>query len=270
MEFHPNLHLYKKINTMKTVKIVLTLLVAITLSCNGQANRTAMKNDEELELIKAPVSIGLGTLDISFDLPVPLYRTENDITPIDVLTFVRAEDGVWHYETKNLKSFKLYKMYGGNSHDETKRNISVGLTYFPPELSFRVLYATDSYWRVVINETGFETVVIRRDPDYDLLQNRLKFSFDNTTQKPYKGSYAYETWEDLLKRAILVSFNGNYAVYDAPEGKKIIEKTKSDNYKVTEVCGDWVKIERSGRQEGWAKWKSDTEIFVEIIERIYR
>ena len=46
---------------MKTVKIVLTLLVAITLSCNGQANRTAMKNDKELELIKAPVSIGSGT-----------------------------------------------------------------------------------------------------------------------------------------------------------------------------------------------------------------
>ena len=87
---------------MKKVKIVLLLFVAITLSCNNQSNPTAMKNDTALELIKVPVSVGLGTLDISFDLPVPLYRTENDITPIDTLTFVRAEDGVWHYETKNF------------------------------------------------------------------------------------------------------------------------------------------------------------------------
>ena len=127
---------------MKTVKILLTLLVAIPLVCYGQSNSTSMRNDTGLELIKAPVSVGLGTLDISFDLPVPLYRMENDITPIDTLKFVRAEDGVWHYETKNLKSFKPYKMYGGNSHDETKRNISVGLTYLPPELSFRVLYSS--------------------------------------------------------------------------------------------------------------------------------
>ena len=241
----------------------------IAISCNGQSNRTIMKNDTALELIKTPVSVGLGTLDISFDLPVLLYRTENDTMPFDTLAFRKDEEGVWHYETKNLKSFHPYKMYGGSSHEETKRKISMGLTYLSPQLSFRVLDANDSYWCVVIDETGFETVVIRRDPDYDLLQNRLKFSFDNTTQKPYKGSYAYETWEDLLKRAYFVIFKGNYAVYNTPEGKKIFEKTNSDSYKVTEISGDWVKIERNGRHEGWAKWKSDTEIFVEFIERIY-
>ena len=250
----------------KTTLILITL--ATTFSCCGQSNNNNNTMENSEELIKAPISVGLGTLDISFNQPVPLYRTENDDTPIDTLAFVRAEDGVWHYKTKNLKSFKPYKMFGGDSDEQAKAHISHGLTYFPPDLSFRVLEANDSYWRVVIDENSFETVVIRKRTDYDMLKNRLQIPFDNS-KKTYKGSYAYEIWEDLLKRAYFVNFNGNYAVYNAPEGKKIFEKTNSDSYKVTEVSGDWVKIERNGRHEGWAKWKSDTEILIDIVERVY-
>ena len=60
---------------------------------------------------------------------------------------------------------------------------------------------------------------------------------------------------------------GDYT-YNTPEGRKIFEKN-SDSYKVTEIRGDWVKIEQNGRHEGWAKWKSDTEILIDIVERVY-
>ncbi|MCL2072467.1 MAG: hypothetical protein FWH18_00945 [Marinilabiliaceae bacterium] len=262
--------------------VTITLFTAMTLfSCSGQTKQSNnMKNDKSLNLVEYPVSVGLGMFEVSFNLPVPLYRTENDTTPFDTLIFRQDKNGVLHYETKYLKSFKPYKISGGDSHEAAIAHINMGLVGFPPELAFRVIEANESYYRVVIDEESFETVVIRKAPDYvELPQCSSLFGVDMPKDRVYKGYYAFETWEHLLKRAEFVDFYGvKYVVYDAPDGNKIFENTnlKFLPYNVTEVRGDWVKVKKGfGREfnfegienaEGWVKWKNDTKILIGITE----
>ena len=252
---------------MKKTIIILIALVA-AFSCNRQANKdNNMKNN--IELIKAPAAVGLGTLDISFHQPVALYRTENDETPVDMLFFKRSWSGVWHYKTKLLKSFQPYIMFGGDSNKEAKAHVRGGLIRFPPVLSFRVLEVNDDYYRVVLDESSFETVVIRKKTDYAVLPRRDLLGYPSLPKdKPYKGYYIYETWEHLLLRAENVYFNDNYTVYDAPEGIAVFENTESDRFKIIEISGDWIKIQEKekGSPESWVRWKNETKILVKIIE----
>ena len=260
---------------MKIINTLILLLAMTASSCNGRLNRNTTRND--VELIKVPVAVGLGTLDISFDLPVPLYRSENDEMPIDTLTFRYDKEGVWHYET-HLKSFNPYIMFSGNSYEESRENINIGLICFPSVLAFRVMEESDCCYRVVVDESSFETVVIRKNPDYAVLTNRDLFGVNMPKDKAYKGYYIYETWEHLLLRAEFVGFHSNYAVYDTPNGKKIFENTNGKflPYKVVKVQGDWMKVKKGfGREfnfegianaEGWVRWKTDTAILVDITE----
>jgi hypothetical protein len=272
--------MYKDGILQRVGKIIVTLFAVMMLfSCSEQTNQSnIMKN--ELDLIKSPVTVGLGRLEISFDLPVPLYRIENEETPIDILSFKRSMNGVWHYKTKKLNSFKPYQMFGGDSNEKAKRHINMGLIRFPPKLAFRVLEATDTFYRIVIDEDSFETVVVRKDVDYaELSQSKDLFGgIDMPKDKSYKGYYAYETWEHLLKRAEFVNFRDNYSVYGAPNGNKIFENTdqKFLPYGVIEVSGDWIKVKKGiGREsnfkgienaEGWVKWKDENKILVNITE----
>jgi hypothetical protein len=253
---------------MKKVIIILSA-ATIAVSCSGQTNNhNTMNNNVALKLTKAPVTVGLGTLDISFDLPVPLYRTENDKTPVNTLTFRRDDEGAWHYETTNLQSFRPYKMVAGDTDKEAKAHIGHGLTRMPPVLAFRVLEANDRYFRVVVDEESFATVVIFKNPDYAAFPQRGSVSY-SINNKPV-GYYIYETWEHLLLRAVSVVFR-EHLLYDTPDGTKIFEEKKSErvNYKVTEVRGDWVKVKnRRNNFEGWAKWKNDMKILVEIVEYV--
>ena len=146
-------------------KVFIILAAATLISCCEQTNnRNAMKN---AKLIKAPVSEGLGTLEISFDgfvLPVPLYRTENDTMPFDTLMFWHSTLGDWSFETSRLKSFNPYEMFHGTITLE--EDAGKGLPYYPPRLAFRVVEATDRFWRVVVDEQSFETVVIQNDRNF--------------------------------------------------------------------------------------------------------
>jgi len=281
---------------MKKALISILTMICMLTSCQNNVNRN------NVELIKAPISVGLGTLDISFNLPVPLYRTENDSIPFDTLSFEQNRNGSWSYKTRHLKSLEPYIMFYGDSDKEAQGRINGGLVPFLPQLAFRVLKENDSCYCVVVNEKSFETVIIRKNPDYDVLPQRgdcfgvdgIKYDYQkklyftetqgktkqNTTRKYYKGYYVYETWEHLLKRALFVGFNDNYAVYDAPEGEKIFENTNHDfipiPYKVTEVRGNWIKVKKFNSKEfntkdinnaeGWVIWKNDKEMLVSITE----
>ena len=144
---------------------IIILAAATLISCCEQINnRNAMKN---VKLVKAPVSEGLGTLNISFDrfvFSVPLYRTENDTMPFDTLSGSQFTFGSWSLETKRLKSFNPYEMYHGTITLE--EDAGKGLPYYPPRLAFRVVEATDRFWRVVVDEQSFETVVIQNDRNF--------------------------------------------------------------------------------------------------------
>jgi hypothetical protein len=267
---------------MNTVKLsFIFLFAAMTFnSCGGQSNNHhQMKSDEQL--IKASVSVGLGTLDISFDMPVPFFRTENDTIPVDTLTFEKSKTGEWLYKTNRLK-LNPYRMSGGDTDKRAREHISMGLIRFPPRLSFRVLEADENYYRVVVDESAFETVVIRKDPDYLEWLGDTGSYYQVLPALDYwgdiKGYYFYETWEQLLLRAEFEEFSDNYALYENTKEKKIFEQTnhKFLPYKVTEVRDDWINVKKSvsheeyfegiENPEGWVKWKTDTEILVNITE----
>ena len=75
-----------------------------------------------------------------------------------------------------------------------------------------------------------------------------------------------------LKRVKIYAF-GNYAVYDAPNGKKLFEITDNNEpYWAIEVLGDWIKVGRnrlSENAEGWIKWKDDKKSLIGIVETRY-
>jgi len=276
-----------------TITALIVIIVFIASGCNGKVtNKNITKNEDNImkndeALIKVPVTVGLGTLDIVSDphtldispylLPVALYRTENDEIPIDTLSFTRDTEGVWHYETKNLQSLNPYEMFGGLTYETVQQIIGIKVPK-PPVIKFRVLERIDKFYRVVIDESNFATVVIRKDPDYmewecDALSFQEMLPLMDWIPG-IKGHYFYETWEQLLLRALHISFNDNSAVsvYDTPDGKKIFEEkqTVHSAYKVTEVRGDWAKIKDAWAHErdfeGWVKWKDNTKILVRIVE----
>ncbi|MDR0815540.1 MAG: hypothetical protein LBN37_07315, partial [Bacteroidales bacterium] len=144
---------------MKYNNLIFVTIVAVTTCCNTTSKFQNMKNNLNLDTV--PVCVGIGTLDISFDLPVPLFRLENDTLPIDTLLFERQKGGIWLFKTTHLQSsFQPYIMTGGDSDENAHRHISMGLIRFLPRLTFRVLEANDLFYRIVINENTFETVVI--------------------------------------------------------------------------------------------------------------
>jgi hypothetical protein len=231
-----------------------------------------------IELPKYPVSIGLGTLDISFNLPVPLYLSENDEQPFDTLSFEKQFNGVILFKTNRIGSLNPYSMSGGDSNKAASENIRRGLIRFPAVLTFRVLEADHNFYRIVVNEKTFETVVIKKNPEYAMLPKRELFGPSIPKDKPYKGYYIYETWEHLLLRAEFVDFDIDYEVYDKPEGNVIYKNIGNQflPYNVTEVKGDWIKVKKAvlresyfdgiEKAEGWVKWKSGNKILVKIVE----
>ena len=257
-------------NRVKTTVIFLFVTAAL-MPCSGQGNKhntnNTMKND--VELIKVPVSVGVGTLDLLSNPSTPLYCTENDAIPFDILTIeTDAEYGVLLFKTNRLKSLNPYKMNGGTKYTHEERESEwfreLGSMEII-ELKFRVVEATDNYFRVVVDERSFETVVIRKTAADDV-------------------RFVYETWENFMLRAMFVEFIGDFAIYDQPDGKKIFEKTGEENrrefipFKVVEVSGDWAKVivpwdkERFVGDEiadGWVKWKNDKEILVNITDFLY-
>jgi hypothetical protein len=265
--------------TKNIILILSLILLAVTfpLSCKGQKASDNMNNN--IELHKYPASAGLGTLDVSFNLPVPLYVSENEEHPFDTLSFKRQSDGVMLFKTNIINLLKPYSMSGGNSDKEAAENIRRGLIRFPAVLSFRVLEVTDDFYRIVINEKTFATAVIKKRADYAVLPQRELFGFSNFPKdRDYKGYYIYETWEHLLLRAEHVSFDIDFGVYDAPEGNATYKGAKYNSlyYQAAEVKGDWVKLKKAPllksyfdgieNAEGWAKWKNDKDILIRIVE----
>ena len=265
----------KVIIQKKTIMITIILFIFCVNLCVGQSNNlNVLKNDTKL--IKMPVIVGLGFLHPSFNSPLPLYRNENDSIPIDTLSFKRDEDGVWHYNTKNMKPFEPYQIYGGDSPERAERKINRGLARTGPKLVFRVLDANDSFYQIVVNENSFETVVIRKNPNYGIFSEPKWEVVRNRTNADY---FIYETWEHYLLRVEYVYFDVDYTAYDKPEGNIIFEKTDRNftPYQVTEIRDNWIKVkiprhylfsrfEGMENWEGWVKWRNDEEILIRINE----
>jgi hypothetical protein len=264
-----------------TVGSILFIIVFSLIFVWAFIKTDSIRVESNLALDTVPVGIGIGTLDISFNLPVPLYRSKSDKLPFDTLSFEKQKDGTISFQTKHLNSLlNPYKMSGGDSDERANEHSQMGLIAFPAELTFRVLEAKDTYYHIVVNEDTRITAVIRKDPDYAILPQRELFGFSNfPNDKPYKGYYIFETWEHLLLRAEFIkSYSEMGEVYDEPNGKIIFKNLEQKflPYNVTQVKGEWIKIKKGfGREfnfeglknaEGWIKWTNGKEMLIDITE----
>ena len=249
--------------------IILLPLVLCLYYCKGQKS--------------APEKLmGLGLLTVNTQYPIPLYQNGQDGVPFDVLKFERTKSGVTAFISR-IK-LKPYLMTGGNSDEEGKKNISMGLVRFPAELKFRVVAIADSFFKVVTNEETGETFIIKREHKSAYYMTLKELYDHNCSNCPGSGYnprwYVFETWERYLKRVEFIT-KVNLVIYDRPNGKIIFENKQATflPFTVTEVKGEWIKLKKGfGREfnfdstqnyDGWTKWREGQQKVIDIVEQTY-
>ncbi|NML38030.1 hypothetical protein HHL17_12570 [Chitinophaga sp. G-6-1-13] len=231
-------------------------------------------------------SLGTGILQVSFDEKIPLYANAGDKTPFDTLVIRQKKDGSYAFLTQVLKTrFTPYRLFEGDTYEAGSQHINMGLVHFPAELQLRVVEATKTYFRVVINEKEKLTCFIRIQSDYALystmvqkdLHNSMPYNGKKTTYNP--NWYLYETWENLLQRACIVHVKPDTPLFESPQGKRIPFPKREDNcddcFKVGEVRGEWAQLidredyNRKKKTYGWVKWHNGTTMTVTYVEFLY-
>lgn len=249
--------------------VILLPMVLFLYNCEGQ----------EKGMTKP---IGIGLLTANTQSPLPLYKTEKDTTPVDVLKFKVEKSGVTKFMTKiNLKPYELSI---GDSHEAGKTNTRMGLIRFPPILRFRVVDSTDTFFKVITNEETLETLIIKRDNKnayYISERERFDNNCVNCPSSKYNPAwYIFETWERFLKRVEFIT-KKDLKIYDTPDGKIIFENNNNAflPFGVTEVKGEWIKLKKGfGREfnfddkknyNGWTKWREGETMLIGITEHTY-
>jgi hypothetical protein len=228
-------------------------------------------------------AIGLGLLTVNTAYPLQLFSNETDSIPFAILKFEQRRSGVTAFVTR----IKLdpYLMSEGDSDEEGKRNISMGLIRFSPELKFRIVDTTASSFTVVTNEKTWQTFVIKKDSlnaYYTTEQQLFDNNCSNCPGSNYNSRwYIFETWERYLKRVEYIT-KENLVIYDKPDGKAIFENRKQDflPFGVEDVKGEWIKLKKGfGRESnfdslqnysnGWTQWRKGPQMLIDITEHTY-
>ncbi|MBC9912899.1 hypothetical protein [Chitinophaga varians] len=232
-------------------------------------------------------SLGTGILQLSFTEKVPLYAHAGDKKPFDTLVIRQKKDGSYAFLTNVLKNrFAPYRFFEGDTYEAGRRHINMGLVHFSPELQFRVVEATKTYFRVVINEKEKLTCFIHLQPGYALYNTMVQRDLHNsipyndkptTTYNPHW--YLYETWGNLLQRAAIVHVKPDMPLFEAPGSKRIPFPKREDNcddcFKVGEVRGDWAQLidredyNRKKKSYGWVKFHNGQTMNVSYVEFLY-
>ncbi|QJB30029.1 hypothetical protein HF329_01370 [Chitinophaga oryzae] len=220
-------------------------------------------------------SIGKGILQISFGEKIPLYANATDKTPFDTLVIRQKKDGSYAFLTKVLKNrFEPYRLSEGDTYETGRANIQRGLVHFPAEMQLRVVEATSTHFRVVINEKEKLTCYIHRQPGYTLYNTLREKESSKGGHKP--RWYLYETWEHLLQRVYLIEVKKGIPLFESPDGHRIPYPKREDSceecFRVGEVRGAWAQLlDRNDYQlkkkpYGWVKWHNGTAMYITYME----
>lgn len=261
--------------------VVVIWLLFPLLACTAPKKEVHPMGDQIVLPIAKENLLGIGFLQISIHKPIPLYLTPESKTPFDAIEFVPKkwrEKGSYEIRTTVLKErLKPEKAYGGMSNKEGEESEQHGLIHFAPELMFRVVGATDTWFRVMINEETKETAVVRVDPGFRMYRSAAEMNHMPGFLLGEDGSrdcYLYETWETYLKRVESVRpLDGK--VYDRPDD----QSRTSHNRRwlnIVEVQGDWLRVgtpetARSDveKEEGWIRWREGNDLKMLITEMAY-
>ncbi len=225
----------------KYLLFVIFVLMAFVNSC---------ANGEQL-----PKSLGIGFLNINIEnSKLFIYAKPDDKTLIDEILIKQSKDGSWVFKSKiNLEPAIIFE---GSTYEEGRENTEMGLIPFPPELRFRVLGIEKNYFKVVVDEEKWQIYYIK-DKD---------------------NAMTYLTWEDFLKTVEFIELDP-IKIYNNIDGKVILslDTTECYPFNATKVQGDWIEIEQHPLytydkkipKTGWAKWKDNNKLLINIIEGTY-
>ncbi|QCX40663.1 hypothetical protein FF125_20280 [Aureibaculum algae] len=269
---------------MMFLKLCIPFVLLSTLfQCKPEIKEISNDKKAEIEVEK---EMGLGLLSLTFNKPLKFYKNPTDSVVFDQIEFIKNSQP----ETRgrllfiSKTTFSPYRMQSGDTDEMAKQNINHGLVRFGPELFFRVLEKTDSFFKVVIDEDTFESAYLKINPNYALyteLSQVYANSCSNCPGSNYNPDfYIYETWENYFKRLEFITIKG-LDIYSSANGIILLEKNNDAflPFQVTALEGDWIKIKKAKLYEsyfdntinydGWVRWKNNMEILVDITEHTY-
>ena len=242
---------------MKKVKIILFWIITL-LSVN--ISRAQDK------------TIGVGLLQVSLNHDIPLYHKKTGVC-IDTLKFSRVKSGKQEgkFAITTKLPFKPMDYYEGDSKEEGSRNTDVGLVYFAPSLSFRVLKRSNKKYLVVLNEDSFETAVIKKDDIHKLYTlGEPYWNMSHNSSSSDEIWFLYETWDTYLKRMMYVSTKGS-KLYDSINGTEVTGR--GDYWQVVKIKGNWAKVvERKGSPNSkiaWVQWTDGKKLLIRPVSEVY-
>jgi len=254
---------------MKTFHIVLILLFYVSL------------NNIQAQIIeKVEPTIGAGLLQVSLNHDIPLYKNSKARQPFDTLKFSvvseQKDKGKFKIYTTNQHILKPYLFFEGDSEEEAIGNISMGLVYFAPALTFRVLeyIQTEKYsgYTIVLNEDTFEKAFIRNDEFHELYMKGEPY-WEMSHNSGSRGGiwYLYETWDVYLKRLYYAIVEKDTQIYREPDDTFFLLQ-EEQSFNIQEVKGEWVKITRIDDEvelNGWIKWTDGLKLLIKPITAVY-
>lgn len=257
------------------IKFFTGLLFVLLLSCaSGSHSIYAQK------LMKSEPTIGIGLLQVSLNRDIPLYKTSKSKKAFDSLSFnVVAEGkdkGKFRMATGNNLDLKPYTFYEGDSEEEARGNINMGLVYFAPSLVFRVLERIEnkkySGYLIVLNEESLENAFVKDDEFHHLyLKGKPYWEMDHNSGENDSPWFLYETWKGYLKRLYSVIVEKDTRIYKEINGNfSILEEKKA--FSIKEVKGEWAKVSQIGKDiewDGWIKWTDGVKLLMRPVTAIY-
>jgi hypothetical protein len=216
--------------------------------------------------------LGSGLLTVNTQYPIPLYKSEKDQSPFDVLTFETRPSGEIAVISKI--DLKPYLLTSGDTEDDAKKNIRQGLVRFTAELKFCVIDSGETFFRVITNQQTLESFIIKRDPRSAYYTTVKVLREDNPRW------YIYETWDRYLRRVEYIT-KVQLTIYDVPNGRIIFENRKEAfmPFSVLEVKGEWIRLgkgltpegttDTGNRHTGWTRWRKGTVKLIDITEKTY-
>ncbi|MEI5983830.1 MULTISPECIES: hypothetical protein [Sphingobacterium] len=247
----------------------------VLLACN-RSDTTKI----DIDLPKYPPNAGVGLIHFNTQHAIPLFKNPTEKDAYNSIQFKveeKGEDkGITHIYIPNQKNLlQPYDLNVGDSEKEGKENQQMGLFRFAPKLSFRVMEKLSDGVIVLLNEKTRETSFIKLDPknDYRNGKEHPEFFDPNFVDTKISNWYYYESWEQALKRAYMVTVPSGTLIYDKPNGTgSHLSNIQNLYFKVTEVDGDWAQVSTRGNvlagdKEvlGWVIWKANEEIKVNIL-----
>lgn len=254
---------------IKPFLISITSFSFIFCTNKSKVDNSLLKNTQPIPEENLPISnkkeLGIGFLQVNFLQEIPLYKNTEDSVAIDIIRFKPNEDGRILIKTNKVK-LNPYEMYEGDTYQQGKKHIQMGLVHIEPNLMFRVLENSEKHLLIVTNEKTFEKYYIRKKENHNY-NNKIEYFMDHNRFTDANW-YAFADWENYLKN---VEFVDNIQdIYDQPNSNVVLYPAKEhqdQSFNVEGLQEDFIKVQQrwEPKKKGWARWRQGDSLIINIV-----